>query len=64
MTSAPRENFYYSAKRLMELGARNIYLYITHCENSVLDGEMIESDLIQQFIPQILFYCPDPKIEV
>ena len=38
--------FYHSAKKLKELGAKNIYLYITHCENSILEGELINSDLI------------------
>lgn len=59
------KTFYYSAKRLMELGARNIYLYITHCENSVLDGEMIESDLIQRiYTTDTIFTAQHPKIEV
>jgi ribose-phosphate pyrophosphokinase len=49
----------------MELGARNIYLYITHCENSVLDGEMIESDLIQRiYTTDTIFTAQHPKIEV
>lgn len=30
---------FHSAKKLKELGARNIYLYITHSENSVLKGK-------------------------
>ena len=40
--------FYFSAKRLKELGARNIYLYITHCENSILDGEVLTSGLVEK----------------
>ena len=40
--------FYFSAKRLKELGARNIYLYISHCENSILDGEVLTSGLIEK----------------
>lgn len=31
--------FYYSAKKLKELGANNIYLFVTHCENSIHCGE-------------------------
>lgn len=30
--------FYYAAKQLKEMGAKNIYLYITHCENSIFNG--------------------------
>jgi ribose-phosphate pyrophosphokinase len=40
--------FYHSAKALKALGANNIYLYITHCETSVFDGEMINSGLISK----------------
>ena len=40
--------FYHSAKKLKELGADNIYLYITHCENSILEGELINSGLIKE----------------
>lgn len=40
--------FYYSAKALKHIGARNIYLYITHCENTVLDGDLINSGLIKK----------------
>ena len=38
--------FFHSAKKLKELGANNIYLYITHCENSILEGDLIKSGLI------------------
>jgi ribose-phosphate pyrophosphokinase len=31
---------------LKEAGANNIYLYITHCETTIFDGEMINSGLI------------------
>ena len=40
--------FYYSAIELKKLGAKNIYLYVTHCENTVLDGAMIKSGLINK----------------
>ena len=40
--------FYYSAIELKKLGAKNIYLYVTHCENTVLDGVMIKSGLIDK----------------
>ena len=38
--------FLHTAKALKEAGANNIYLYITHCEKSIFDGEMINSGLI------------------
>lgn len=38
--------FLHTAKALKEAGANNIYLYVTHCETSVFNGEMINSGLI------------------
>lgn len=40
--------FLFSAKKLKELGAGNIYLYISHCERSILDGELIKSGLLKK----------------
>ena len=40
--------FYFSAKKLKELGAEKIYLYVTHCENSILEGKLIESGLVDE----------------
>ena len=31
--------FYYAAKKLKEMGAGKIYLFVTHCENSIHNGE-------------------------
>lgn len=40
--------FYHSAKKLKELGANKIYLYITHCEKTILEGEIFSSGLIEK----------------
>lgn len=40
--------FYHSAKTLKDAGAKNIYLYITHCENTIFDGELLKNDLIKK----------------
>lgn len=40
--------FYFAAKKLKELGAKNIYLHVTHCENSIFDGEVLTSGLIKR----------------
>jgi ribose-phosphate pyrophosphokinase len=40
--------FYHSAKRLKELGANKIYLFVTHCENTILEGELLTSDLVEK----------------
>lgn len=40
--------FYHSAKRLKEAGAENIYLYVTHCENTIFSGELLSDDIIKK----------------
>jgi ribose-phosphate pyrophosphokinase len=40
--------FYHSAKKLKELGAKEVYLYISHCENSILQGEVLTSGIIER----------------
>ena len=57
--------FYYSAKKLKELGASEIYLYISHCENTILQGEVLTSGLIEKvFTTDSLFTEQHQKIEV
>lgn len=40
--------FYHSAKALKEAGAKDIYLYVSHLEDTVFKGELIESDFIKK----------------
>ena len=40
--------FYYAAQKLKELGAKDIYLWVSHCENTILDGELIKSRLLKK----------------
>lgn len=40
--------FLHSAKKLKELGAKDIYLYVSHCENTILEGELLTSGLIKK----------------
>jgi len=57
--------FYYSAKALKELGVNEITLCVTHCENSVLEGEMIKSSLIDRIVTtDSIFTGEHEKIEV
>ena len=57
--------FYHSAKKLKELGAKNIYLYISHCENSILEGELIKSNLVKKiFTTDSILTVTHPLIEV
>ena len=57
--------FYHSAKSLKELGAKNIYLYISHCENSILEGELLQSQLVEKvFTTNSIFTKKHERIEV
>lgn len=38
--------FMLTASKLKEMGASEIYLVVTHCENTVFDGDLLESNLI------------------
>ena len=57
--------FYHSAKALKEAGANKIYLYITHCENTILEGEVLMSGLIEKvYTTNSIFTKEHEKIEV
>jgi ribose-phosphate pyrophosphokinase len=57
--------FYHSAKKLKELGAKEIYLYVTHCENTILEGELLSSGLIERvYTTNSIFTKEHEKIEV
>lgn len=57
--------FYHSAKKLKELGANNIYLYVSHCENTILEGDLLKGDLIKKvYTTDSIFTKSHEKIEV
>lgn len=57
--------FYHSALKLKELGVKNIYLYITHCENTILNGEVLTCGLIDKvYTTNSIFTKRHEKIEV
>jgi ribose-phosphate pyrophosphokinase len=57
--------FYHSAKKLKELGANKIYLYISHCENTILEGEVLTSGLIEKvYTTNSIFTERHEKVEV
>lgn len=57
--------FLHSARKLKELGANKIYLYITHCENTILEGELLTSGLIEKvYTTDSIFTKEHEKIEV
>lgn len=57
--------FYHSAKKLKELGAKDIYLYVSHCENTILEGELLKGDLIKKvYTTDSIFTKSHEKVEV
>ena len=57
--------FYHSAKKLRELGASEIYLYVTHCESTIFEGELLKTDLINKiYTTNSIFTKEHEKIEV
>lgn len=57
--------FYHSAKALKALGAGKINLYISHCENSILDGDLLTSGLIEKvYTTNSIFTKNHEKIEI
>lgn len=57
--------FYHSAKKLKELGAKEIYLWVTHCENTILEGELLTSGLIEKvYTTNSIFTKEHEKVQV
>ena len=57
--------FYHAAKKLKEIGVGDIYLYVSHCENTILEGEVLNSGLIEKvFTTNSIFNKEHKKIEV
>lgn len=50
--------FYYSAKKLKELGAKDIYLFVSHCEPTILEGEIFKSGLIKKVFTTNSIFTP------
>lgn len=42
--------FYHAAEKLKEIGANKICLCVSHCENTVLIGDMLSSGLVEKVI--------------
>lgn len=56
--------FLHSARKLKELGADKIYLYVTHCENAILKGELINSGLLEKiYTTKSIYTGKHPLIE-
>lgn len=40
--------FYYSGQKLRDLGASDVRLYVTHCEDNIQNGEVLKTDVISK----------------
>ena len=57
--------FYHSAKALKEAGARSVSVYVTHCENTILQGEIFTSGLIDKvYTTDSLVHCDELKDKI
>lgn len=58
--------FLHAANKLHQLGAKNIYVFISHCENSILKGEMIQNPYVTHIYTtdSIFFSKEEEKITV
>lgn len=57
--------FKFCGIELKKHGAQNVYLWITHCENTILDGELLTSGLIEKvYTTNSIFTKEHEKIEV
>ena len=56
--------FYYAGQKLKELGASDIRLYITHCEDNIQNGELLKTDVISKiYTTDSICHIEDEKIE-
>ena len=51
--------FTFTAKALKEAGAGEIYLYVTHCENTIFNGEILRDGLISHVFTTDSIYRGD-----
>ena len=57
--------FFYSAQKLKELGAKDVALYITHCEDNIQNGELLTTDLISKiYTTNSICHIKHDKIEI
>lgn len=57
--------FTHSARKLKELGAERIFLYVTHCENTITQGSILTDDLIERvFTTDSILTAANEMIEV
>lgn len=57
--------FLYSAKGLRNLGAKTVFVFCSHCEHAIFDGELLTTDVVDHvYTTNSLFGDKHPKITV
>ena len=58
--------FYHSAKTLKDYNnAKDVALYVSHCEDNIQNGELLKTDYISQiYTTDSILHIEDPKIQV
>lgn len=55
----------FAAKKLKELGAKEVYFYCSHCEPAIFDGELLNTDYVDKiYTTRSMIRKEHPKIEV
>ena len=56
--------FYYAGQKLRDLGASDVRLYITHCEDNIKNGEILKTDVISKvYTTDSICHIEDEKLE-
>lgn len=57
--------FKFSAIKLLELGTKEVVLYVSHCENNIQNGDLLKTDLISKiYTTDSILTIKDPKIKI
>lgn len=57
--------FKFSAIKLKEMGANDVALYVSHCEDNIMNGQLLTTDLISKiYTTDSILHISDPKIEI
>lgn len=57
--------FKFSAIELKKRGASDVVLYVSHCEDTIKEGELLKTDLVSKiYTSNSICHVEDPKIEI
>lgn len=57
--------FKFSAIKLKEMGAEDVALYISHCEDNIKNGDLLTHDYVSKiYTTDSILHISDPKIEI